>query len=265
MVKSELNEILLPYPVRGDKKIWVYVPERNEGDEFPVIYMTDGQNLFEENATPFGCWDVITAVENEQKNGSTGAVIVGIDNGSVYRDSELTPDSIGEVQHRDLLNDIFTPEGEIFDAFLMNTVIPYIEEHYPVKAGRENRSVCGSSSGGLQAFFEGVEHSGEFAFIGALSPAFLLYSESDWKSYLAPRMSSVMPYLYLYSGAQGEEENMIFESVEMMYDLLIEIGYPNESLNEVVLLENEHNEKAWKEIFKDFLHTVLCRRIQEDK
>lgn len=260
MVKSELNEVLLPYPIRGSKKIWVYIPEHNENEKLPVIYMTDGQNLFSENATPFGSWGVIGAIENEMKNTGAGAAVVGIDNGSVYRDSELTPESIGEVQHRDLLNDIFTPEGEIFDAFLMNTVIPYVEEHYPVKTDSQSRSVCGSSSGGLQAFFEGVEHGDKFAFVGALSPAFLLYTENDWRNYLAPKMCGAsLPYLYIYTGCSGEEEKMIFDSVEMMYDLLIELGYPLESLNEVVLLENEHNERAWKEIFKDFLHTVLHR------
>ena len=86
--------------------------------------MTDGQNLFDDNATPFGSWEVVKAVENEMKNGLSGAVIVGIDNGNVYRDSELTPKSIGEIQHREYFNDIFTPQGEIFDDFLMNTVVP---------------------------------------------------------------------------------------------------------------------------------------------
>ena len=52
---------------------------------------------------------------------------------------------------------------------------------------------------------------------------------------------------------------MIFDSVEMMYDLLCDIGYPYDKMNEVVLAENEHNEKAWREIFPDFLHTFLSR------
>lgn len=261
MMHSEIEEILLPYPLRGEKRVWVYVP-KNKGEKLPVIYMTDGQNLFDGKSTPHGCWEVIKAVENEMNGGFGGAVIVGIDNGSVYRDSELTPFSIGEALHRDMLNENFEPEGEVFDAFLMNTVIPYIEENYPVMPGGNHRAVCGSSSGGLQAFFEGVENKGEFAAVGALSPAFLLYSQEDWQSYLAPRISGDSPYLYIYSGAQGELENMIFESVEMLYDLLISLGYQYDKINEVVLLENEHNEKAWREIFKDFLHTCLCRVFQ---
>ena len=238
MTNSKLHTVNLPFPDKGDRRVWIYVPEHNENEKLPVVYMTDGQNLFDDNATPFGSWEVVKAVENEMKNGLSGAVIVGIDNGNVYRDSELTPKSIGEIQHREYFNDIFTPQGEIFDGFLMNTVVPYVEENFPVRTDRRGRAVCGSSSGGLMSFFSGVEHSEFFSFIRSFSPAFLCY---------------------IYSGNGDELEQVIFEGTEMMYDLLPETGYPYDMMNEVILFENEHNEKAWREIFPDFLHTFLTK------
>ena len=253
MTESKLYTIFLPFPEKDDRKVWVYVPQHSENEKLPVVYMTDGQNLFDENSTPFGSWGVISAVENEDKK----AIIVGIDNGNVYRDSELTPKSIGEIQHRELLNDIFTPQGEIFDDFLMNTVVPYVKNNFPVKTEKKSTAVCGSSSGGLQAFFAGIEHSEKFGFVGAFSPAFLVYTENDWRAYLMPKITADMPYLYIYSGNGDELEGMIFESVEMMYDLLPETGYPYDMMNEVILFENEHNEKSWREIFPDFFHTFL--------
>ena len=54
-------------------------------------------------------------------------------------------------------------------------------------------------------------------------------------------------------------ERRIYESVETVYDILTELCYPYDLLNEVVLFENEHNEEAWREIFRDFLHTFLFR------
>lgn len=257
MTKAKLHTVFLPFPDKDDRMIQIYVPEHSENEKLPVIYMTDGQNLFDEKSTPYGSWGVIDAVENERKNGSKGAIIVGIDNGNVYRDSELTPKCIGEIQYRYMLNDIFTPQGEIFDDFLMNTVIPYVEQNFPVKTGRKYTSVCGSSSGGLQAFFSGVEHSDKFGFIGAFSPAFLVYTEADWRKYLLQKIKSDMPYLYIYTGSGDELEQMIYESTEMMYDLLPETGYPYDMMNEIVMLDNKHNENAWREIFPDFLHTVL--------
>lgn len=262
-MNAKIDTVSLPYPERGERTVWVYVPKHNDNDFLPVIYMTDGQNLFDENATPYGSWKVIKAVEQEQANGSLGAVIVGIDNGNIWRDSELTPKCIGEVQLRHMLADNFTPEGEVFDRFMIDTVIPYIESNYPVKTDRKNVAVCGSSSGGLMAFFSGIEHSDKFGFVGAFSPAFLCYTESDWRKYLLNKIDGNKPYLYIYTGSGDELEQMIFQSVELIYDLLPETGYPYDMLNEVVLFENQHNEKAWAEIFPNFLHTFL--NFQEEK
>ncbi len=261
MRNNNLINVKLPFPGRGDKTVWIYVPKTDSNKKLPVVYMTDGQNLFDDDATPYGCWGVIPAVENEQKNGFDGAVIVGIDNSDKYRDSELAPKQIGEIQHREMLNDIFTPQGEIFDNFLMNTVIPYVESHCNVRTDRDGVAVCGSSMGGLQAFFEGIEHPEKFGFVGALSPAFALYLEDDWRNYLLSKMKDDMPYVYIYCGAGDELELQLYNSVEMMYDLLPETGYPYEKLNEIILLEKKHNEEAWREIFPDVLHTFLSGKF----
>lgn len=91
MADAKLHTIKLPYPDKGDRNVWVYVPSHSDGEKLPVIYMTDGQNLFDDNSTPHGSWEVVKAVENEQKSGVGNAVIVGVDNGNAWRDSELTP------------------------------------------------------------------------------------------------------------------------------------------------------------------------------
>lgn len=156
MADAKLHTIKLPYPDKDDRNVWVYVPSHSYGEKLPVVYMTDGQNLFDDNSTPHGSWEVEKAVENEQKSGVGNAVIVGVDNGNAWRDSELTPKSIGEVQHLEMLCEDFKPEGEIFDNFLMNTVIPYVENNFPVCTDRQNVAVCGSSSGGLMSFFSAL-------------------------------------------------------------------------------------------------------------
>ena len=176
MADAKLHTIKLPYPDKGDRNVWVYVPSHSDGEKLPVVYMTDGQNLFDDNSTPHGSWEVAKAVENEQKSGVGNAVIVGIDNGNAWRDSELTPKSIGEVQNLEMFCEDFKPEGEIFDNFLMNTVIPYVENNFPVCTDRQNVAVCGSSSGGLMSFFSAFEHPEKFGYAGVFSPAFLFLS-----------------------------------------------------------------------------------------
>ncbi len=255
-MKAELFEIYLPYPEKGDRRVRVYVPEREEGETFPVIYMTDGQNLFDEESSAWGCWFTREAVEAERKNSGKAAVIVGIHNDNHWRDNELTPGSIGELVDTADMYDFTAPEGEIFDSFVTDVVKPYIEANFPVKKGRENTAFCGSSSGGLQSFFTALSHPDSFSAAGVFSPAFLLYSEDDMRRWILSKLSDNLPYLYIYTGAGDELEQRVFQSTEAVYDMLTEC-YPYDLLNEVILFENSHNEKAWAEIFPDFLHTFL--------
>lgn len=256
MTKSEIYKIDLPYPEKGDRLVRVFVPAHEEGERLPVIYMTDGQNLFDEESSGWGCWFTREAVEAERSASGKAAIVVGIHNDNVWRDNELTPGSIGEVVSAEDMLNYTAPEGEIFDSFVMNVVKPYVEEHFPVKTGRENTAFCGSSSGGLQAFFTALSHPDDFCASGVFSPAFLLYTPDDIRRWVLSKLKDEMPYLYIYTGAGDELEQRIFQSTETTYDILQEC-YPPELLNEVILFDNRHNEKAWAEIFPDFLHTFL--------
>lgn len=108
-------------------------------------------------------------------------------------------------------------------------------------------------------YFSAFEHPEKFGYAGVFSPAFLCYTREDWAKYLSTKIVENMPYLYIYTGNGDELEEMIFESTEMLYELLEESFYPYDRMNEVILFENAHNEKSWREIFPDFLHTFLSR------
>ena len=257
-MKAEVVEMRLPYPEKGDRLVRVYLPERGEGETFPVIYMTDGQNLFDEEHASWGCWHTREAVEQERLNSGRAAVIVGIHNDNEWRDNELTPAGIGEVSTELGMDNFTAPEGEIFDGFVIDTIMPAVEARFPVKRGRRNTAFCGSSSGGLQSFFTALSHPDLFGMAGVFSPAFPLYSGEDMHRWIAARLCEELPYLYFYTGAGDELEQRIFQSTEDVCDFMAAC-YPYELLNEVILLENKHHESAWEPIFRDFLHTFLFR------
>lgn len=284
MIKEKLYTEFLPYPQSDKKQIWIYVPEHSENDRLPVVYMTDGQNLFDENPTPYGSWGTVEAVKNEIKNGSGGAIIVGIDNGSTMRENELTPKSIGSLitegenfvselpkemlsnlieLNKDFYSTFTAPEAEIFDDFLINTIIPYVESNFPVNSDKSARAVCGSSMGGLFAFYSGIENSGLFSFVGVFSPAFLLYKETTIINWLMSKMTDDMPYLYVYTGGGDMLEEIIRKTTESTYGMIAESGYPYDRSSIVIMPQNKHNENAWREIYPDFLHTFLsnCKPI----
>ena len=256
LLQEKLYDFALPYPEKDDRRVRVFVPAHEEGERLPVVYMTDGQNLFDEETATWGCWHTREAVRAEQTASGRAAVIVGIHNDNPWRDNELTPGSIGEVVLASEMERFSAPEGEIFDRFVMETVKPYVERHFPVRADRNGVAFCGSSSGGLQAFFTALCHPDSFCASGVFSPAFLLYAQDDMRRFILSKLQAEMPYLYIYTGAGDDLEQRIFESVEWTYDILMEC-YPMHLLNEVVLFDQRHHESAWDPIFKDFLHTFL--------
>ncbi len=261
MITEALHELSLPYYTGRSRKVRVYVPEHEEAERLPVIYMTDGQNLFEDNNPgQFGCWYTREAI------GEIGrAIIVGVhnDDNPVQRTKELTPKSIGALCFPDEMPDeirkAIIPEGELFDDFVIHTVMPEIEKRFPIEKGRNAAAFCGSSSGGLQAYFTALSHPDRFCMSGVFSPALPIYSVNDIVSWTASKLNGSVPYLYIYSGAVGEPEEAICESTQAVYDAIAEF-YPPELLNEVILFDQPHHESAWASIFRDFLQTFLTRR-----
>lgn len=260
MIDEKITELKLPYPGGDDRLVRVYVPAHEEGETIPVIYMTDGQNLFDEEHATYGCWYTREAVRAERNSSGKAAVIVGVhnDGSPVDRANDLTPGTIGEVLCPPQMRSLLDPRGEVFADFVVNTVMPAVEERFPVQSGRENTAFCGSSSGGLEAFFIALSYPDVFCAAGVFSPCFMFYTPDDLFKWIRGRLGDNMPYLYLYSGAGDEHEKVICMSTEQTYDMLVEC-YPPESLNEVILMDQPHHEKAWAQIFPDFLHTFLSK------
>lgn len=265
MILENITELYLPYPDKGDRLVRVYVPAHEDGETFPVVYMTDGQNVMDEKYATYGCWHTIKAIAQERELSGKAAIIVGIhsDITPLGRTNELTPKSIGKIffppNAPEELKEEISPEGEIFDSFVTDTVMPAIEARFPVIKGRQATAFCGSSSGGLQSYFTAISHPDLFCAAGVFSPAFLFYTPQDMQSWVLSMLKADMPYLYLYSGAGDALEKQICQCTEAVYDILVEC-YPPEKLNEIILPDQKHHESAWEPIFRDFLHTFLNRR-----
>ncbi len=292
-VNEELVSLNLQFPDKGERLVRVYVPEHREGDLLPVIYMTDGQSVFDEESNPLGCWHTREAVKAEYEASGRRAIIVGIHSNvhPLFRTNELTPKSIGEITMPELPPDemppmppegmppmppegmppmnpemfmkmieemkkMFSPEGEIFDDFLIKTVMPEVEARFPVIKGRANTAVCGSSSGGLESFYIAMSHPDLFCAAGVLSPMFLFYSVEDISRWFDSKLQKKTPFLYLYCGAGEPKEKQMCDKAKPVFDYLKE-KRPKKAVKEVIQSDAIHNESAWEPIFKDFLHIFL--------
>ncbi len=170
-------------PQLGRKRnIRIYLPEGYDEKDvkaYPVIYMHDGQNLFD-NSTSFGgaSWEIPKNID-EFFAGCDGAIVVGIDNGSEFnglcRMYEYSP---WEMDKNFFLPDwdpmVYNSggEGAKYISFMIDTLKPYIDSHYKTKPERSNTIIAGSSMGGFISLFGILERPDVFSKAGVFSPAF---------------------------------------------------------------------------------------------
>lgn len=129
---------------------------------FPVIYMQDGQNLFDHTKAPLGiAWDIDDAAQRLiDKKIIQPAIIVAIWS-TPQRRWEYFPDHVAG-------SDIPLFLADNYLKFIVQELKPYIDSHYRTLADQRNTSVAGSSLGALislQAFLEYPEIFGNLACI----------------------------------------------------------------------------------------------------
>ena len=154
--------------VFGEKrKLAVYLPpgyESQTGTRYPVFYLHDGQNLFDESTAAFGVeWRADEAAEAliaEKK--IRPLIIVGVYN-SGARLAEYTP-----TMAKDYLG---SGKGNSHARFLLEEVKPFVDRTYRTNLDPRQTAVGGSSLGGLIALDLAWRHPGAFGLCAAVSPA----------------------------------------------------------------------------------------------
>ena len=176
------------------RDIWIYVPadyENSTSKYYPVLYMHDGQNLFDVITSTAGEWGIDETLEDFFKNGETeGVIVVGIENGDAHRTQEYSP---WEFQYD---NEILGGEGDAYVDFIVNTLKPHIDENYRTLPNRENTGIAGSSMGGLISLYAGIKYQGIFSKVCAMSSSFWI-GYDNMMSFLAsnPKEDSMLIYL----------------------------------------------------------------------
>ena len=145
------------------RTIEIYLPPsyRKSSRHFPVVYMHDGQNLFDARASFAGEWQVDETMERLAGEGLE-AIVVAIPNMGKKRLDEYGP--FADPLHGG-------GRGEAYLSFIVDTLKPRIDRRYRTKAGRDDTGIVGSSMGGLISLYAFLRHPRVFGFAGAMSPA----------------------------------------------------------------------------------------------
>lgn len=216
-------------------KIWVYLPPNyNEtSKKYPVIYMHDAQNLFDNKTSFLGEWQVDETLNKLFKKTGKGFIVVGIENGGTERINEYTPWKN---------NKYGGGKGEIYIDFIVNTLKPYVDAHYRTKKKAKQTALIGSSLGGLISYYGGLKYPNTFGKIGALSTSFWFSNKVIDFTKKYGNTSKIKLYLYV-----GSKEGDTMESdTKNMKNLLLATGFPTKNIKVSINPEGKHNETAWK-------------------
>ncbi len=235
-----LNKIF-NIPILGrERMLRIYLPPDYflSNKKYPVLYMHDGQNLFDDSTSFVGEWGVDETLNQLAKTTGLSLIVVGIDNGQEKRMNELSPwknEKYGKA------------EGEIYMDFIVQDIKPYIDQTYRTLSDQENTAIMGSSMGGLISHYAIFKYPEVFSKAGIFSPSYW-YSEEVYKFSQSTKLNSHSKLYLLIGGKEGIEE---VDCVKKMYDHLSSQHVSQKNLQLKVVADGEHNERFWKAEFKE--------------
>ncbi len=236
--------------------------------KYPVLYMHDGQMLFDPKSTwNKQAWDIDdVASDLFQSNQVKAFIVVGIWNGGVTRHPDYFPqtpfESLSESEKDTVSSQLrsasvvtsgtFRPQSDNYLLFLVEELKPYIDKNYSVYTNRENTYIAGSSMGGLISMYAICEYPKIFGgaaclsthWVGSFTPennpipnAFLNYLENKLPN---PNTHKI----YFDCGDQTLDK--LYPEIQKEVDqLMIEKGYDENSWITRYFPGEDHSEAAW--------------------
>lgn len=220
----------------GSRRIWIYLPQDyyTSNNDYPVLYLQDAQNLFDEVYTAFGTeWGIDEAMHILEDSAYTKAIIVGIDNGGANRINEYSP----------WLNAQYGGgQGEHYASFLVNNLKPYIDNNFRTLSSREFTGVGGSSMGALISMYTLLEYQQVFSKALIFSPSFW-FNDSCFTHAAASGFQQACK-IYFLSGLN--ESTSMVPDMNQMKNTLIAAGHSAVNMPVIVWADGQHSEWFWK-------------------
>jgi enterochelin esterase-like enzyme len=241
--------------LRNKRDLIVYLPpgyDARPQRRFPVLYLHDGQNLFDGSTSfiPGMDWHVGQTADHCIHDGRVEPlIIVGIYNAGKQRLREYTPTRAPRLGGG---------SANRYAKFLLEEVQPFVNAQYRAQQGAENTGIGGSSLGGLVSLYLGLRQPQIFGKIAALSPS-VWWNERVILRFAAAAPVKPLPRIWLDIGTR--EGPRIVDDVERFRDILIGKGWqPERNLHYERVEGAEHNEAAWAQRVGPFLQFLFPAR-----
>ena len=230
--------------LNSSRRIWIYLPAGylNSKKYFPVLYMQDGQNLFDAATSAYGEWGIDECLDSLIKSGKPGCIVVGVDN---------TPQRLAEYNPYQFQN-FGMGEANQYLSFLVETLKPFIDKKYRTLVNKDNTIIAGSSMGALVSYYAMLKYPAVFGKAGIFSPSF--QTAPAIKLLTDSAASNISSKFFFYIGQK--EGDAFVKNLEEIQELLGEKS--DAMIYSVVDAAGRHNEKAWRKWFPEFYRWIMA-------
>jgi predicted alpha/beta superfamily hydrolase len=234
---------------QNTRKLRVLVPPgydapENAGRRYPVLYMLDGQNLYDACLSPWSHteWGVDETVYRLiREKAIPSLIVVGIDSDGTDRAHEYLP-------YRDFGSDgLLPPAGSHFPDFVTLEVMPLIDSSYRTLRGHDNTGIGGSSYGGVAALYTLMAKPEDFGY-GLIESASLHIGMGQLLRDTAPfvaRPRKVYIGVGGHEGGRPESSEFFVGLSRKLESNLRAAGYNDSNVRLVVDPDAQHSEIAW--------------------
>ncbi len=221
------HSVVAPYSTEV-RDLYVYLPAgyKQGHAKYPVLYVHDGQNLFDPQRAFLGqTWNALATLNYLiEKKVITPIIVVAIDNTSERMD-EYIPEN----------------RGDEYLQYIVETIKPQIDLAFRTEINSKLTGIMGSSLGGLISLHAGLKRPETFGLVAALSPSIWVNDRSILSSY---QYGSQLPRkIYIDSGTVGGEEP---QNVVDLFHVLVKRGFrQGDNLYADIQEGAAHEEKFW--------------------
>ena len=224
--------------LKTKRKVWALLPfdYQTATENYPVLYLQDAQNLFNENAK-YGNWEIDKklAVMSEYNIGKI--IVIAVEHAEKNRIKEY---NVGKTV-------LGVGTGKQYIRFLTDTLKPFIDSKFRTKPEREFTGIGGSSMGGLVSIFSGLMYPEVYGKLMIFSPSLWVIPKMNFTSldFFEPNDTKI----YLYAG--GDESATMIEHVKKFKKNMIKNEFVADKMKIKlsINLQGKHNEIYWSDEF----------------
>ncbi|HET9503068.1 MAG TPA: alpha/beta hydrolase-fold protein [Hymenobacter sp.] len=232
------------------RRVWVYLPAgyASSRQRYPVLYLQDGQSVFDATQATGREGAVEWQVDETLDAARRPCIVVAVAADATHRMQEYNPHDTPQ----------YGPgEGRQYLRFLVETLKPYVDQHYRTQPDRRHTALAGSSMGGLLTFYGGLYYPEVFGSLGVFSPSFWLAPDlaAEIRRVATPARQRGQRY-YFYAGGRETRQLPSGLPINMAADMqaaaavLRAQGRPTVQL--LINPEGRHGAQAWQQAFPQF-------------